>query len=254
MKRLTTYIGIVAALVVAVVAVPLAQAADPSPAELKALEIRGQALNQLCEDSTLTGVGLPGPLRYHGCKQSADRVRAQGARDPRAGAERLVRWQLRRDLRVTLRSPRDRTGDPGHQVERLRLERLRHRCRGDARVRTPRRRDRRWCALRPQGQRVAAAGLVAPPRRDTGRGGFRPYRPGCLPASTPTLGSCQLLEPHVSDDRVEPEVVRAGSFRVRSSKEPLVIFDSLVEMQEISRSALLRMDRSCTAASRPPAR
>ena len=57
MKRLTTYIGIVAALVVAVVAVPLAQAADPSPAELKALEIRGQALNQLCEDSTLTGVG-----------------------------------------------------------------------------------------------------------------------------------------------------------------------------------------------------
>jgi hypothetical protein len=54
-KRLTTYIGIVAALVVAVVAVPLAQAADPSPAELKALEIRGQAMNQLCEDSTLTG-------------------------------------------------------------------------------------------------------------------------------------------------------------------------------------------------------
>ena len=52
MRRLTTYIGIVAALVVAVVAVPLAQAADPSPAELKALEIRGQALNQMCVGSS----------------------------------------------------------------------------------------------------------------------------------------------------------------------------------------------------------
>jgi hypothetical protein len=54
-KRLVTYLGIVAALIVAVTAVPLAQAADPSPAELKALEIRGQAMNQLCGDSTLTG-------------------------------------------------------------------------------------------------------------------------------------------------------------------------------------------------------
>jgi hypothetical protein len=53
-KRLVTYLGIVAALM-AVTAVPLAQAAGPSPAELKALEIRGQALNDLCGDSTLTG-------------------------------------------------------------------------------------------------------------------------------------------------------------------------------------------------------
>jgi hypothetical protein len=53
-KRLVTYLGIVAALM-AVTAVPLAQAAGPSPAELKALEIRGQALNELCGDSTLTG-------------------------------------------------------------------------------------------------------------------------------------------------------------------------------------------------------
>jgi hypothetical protein len=53
-KRLTTYIAIVAALVVGVVA-PFAQAAEPTPAELKALEIRGQALNHLCEDSTITG-------------------------------------------------------------------------------------------------------------------------------------------------------------------------------------------------------
>jgi hypothetical protein len=53
-KRLVTYLGIVAALM-GVTAVPLAQAAGPSPAELKALQIRGQALNELCGDSTLTG-------------------------------------------------------------------------------------------------------------------------------------------------------------------------------------------------------
>ena len=53
MNRLVTSLGIVAALM-AVTAVPLAQAADPSPAELKALEIRGQALNQRCENPTLS--------------------------------------------------------------------------------------------------------------------------------------------------------------------------------------------------------
>ena len=60
MKRLVTYLGIVAALM-AVTAVPLAQAAGPSPAELKALEIRGQALNELCGDSTLTGAAYASP-------------------------------------------------------------------------------------------------------------------------------------------------------------------------------------------------
>lgn len=55
MKPFTTYLTIVAALIATMIAVPLAQAADPSPAELRALEIRGQALNQLCADSTLTG-------------------------------------------------------------------------------------------------------------------------------------------------------------------------------------------------------
>ena len=54
MKRLTTYIAIVAASVVAVVA-PFAQAAEPTPAELRALEIRGQALNHLCDDPTIVG-------------------------------------------------------------------------------------------------------------------------------------------------------------------------------------------------------
>jgi hypothetical protein len=55
-KRFTSYLGIVAVLAMTLFAAPLAEAADPSPAELKALEIRGQALNQLCRDSALTGV------------------------------------------------------------------------------------------------------------------------------------------------------------------------------------------------------
>jgi len=54
-KLLSTYFVVVAALVVAVIAVPIAQAGNPTPAELRALEIRGQALNHLCEDSTIAG-------------------------------------------------------------------------------------------------------------------------------------------------------------------------------------------------------
>ena len=49
MKRLTTYL-VVLATVVAVG--PTGQAASPTPAELQALEIRGQALNKLCPAPT----------------------------------------------------------------------------------------------------------------------------------------------------------------------------------------------------------
>ncbi len=56
MRLLSTYFVVVAALVVAVIAVPMAEAGNPTPAELRALEIRGQAMNHLCGDSTLTGV------------------------------------------------------------------------------------------------------------------------------------------------------------------------------------------------------
>ena len=83
MKRLTTYIAIVAALVVGVVA-PFAQAAEPTPAELKALEIRGQALNHLCEDSTITGAaytslcGTTGAARPTQSELNALEIRGQG--------------------------------------------------------------------------------------------------------------------------------------------------------------------------------
>jgi hypothetical protein len=45
-------IFLVTAVAAAVAVAPVAQASSPSPAELKALEIRGQALNQACLDPT----------------------------------------------------------------------------------------------------------------------------------------------------------------------------------------------------------
>jgi hypothetical protein len=53
MKLFTTYLVVTAALVMAAVA----QAGNPTAAELRALEIRGQAMNQLCSGSTLTAEG-----------------------------------------------------------------------------------------------------------------------------------------------------------------------------------------------------
>ena len=47
-------IFLVTAVAVAVAVAPVALAANPTPAELKALEIRGQALNQQCDNPTLS--------------------------------------------------------------------------------------------------------------------------------------------------------------------------------------------------------
>jgi hypothetical protein len=54
MKLFKTSLAITAALVVTVIAAPVAQADNPTRAELRALEIRGQAMNRLCDDPTLT--------------------------------------------------------------------------------------------------------------------------------------------------------------------------------------------------------
>ena len=53
MKLFATYLVVTVALVVTSVA----QAGRPSAAELRALEIRGQAMNTLCSSSTLTNAG-----------------------------------------------------------------------------------------------------------------------------------------------------------------------------------------------------
>jgi hypothetical protein len=54
MKLFKTSLAITAALVVTVIAAPVAQADNPTRAALRALEIRGQAMNRLCDDPTLT--------------------------------------------------------------------------------------------------------------------------------------------------------------------------------------------------------
>ncbi|MGZ8693933.1 MAG: hypothetical protein ACXWYS_00670 [Gaiellaceae bacterium] len=57
MKLFKTYLVVMAAVAVAVIAVPVAQGGNPTPAQLRALEIRGQAMNGLCADATLTRAG-----------------------------------------------------------------------------------------------------------------------------------------------------------------------------------------------------
>jgi hypothetical protein len=47
-KRFKTHLVATAALVVAVVAVPVTEARNPTQAELRALEIRSRAMNELC--------------------------------------------------------------------------------------------------------------------------------------------------------------------------------------------------------------
>ena len=52
--NLVRTIFLVAVVAVAVAVAPVAAAGTPTPAELKALEIRGQALNQQCDNPTLS--------------------------------------------------------------------------------------------------------------------------------------------------------------------------------------------------------
>ena len=55
MKLRTTYLTVVVALVVSAISVPVAAAGNPSPAALRALDTRGQGLDDLCEGVTLVG-------------------------------------------------------------------------------------------------------------------------------------------------------------------------------------------------------
>jgi hypothetical protein len=52
--NLVRTVFLVSAVAVAVAVVPVAMAGNPTPAELKALEIRGQALDQQCDNPTLS--------------------------------------------------------------------------------------------------------------------------------------------------------------------------------------------------------
>ena len=57
MKAFKTYLVIAATIVVAVAVAPVAQAGNPTAAQLRGLEIQGQAMNNLCQTSTLSREG-----------------------------------------------------------------------------------------------------------------------------------------------------------------------------------------------------
>jgi hypothetical protein len=66
MKLLRTIFFVTA--VAVAIAVPVAQASSPSPAELKALEIRGQALNQACLDPAQSRAAFRALCTYTGAQ------------------------------------------------------------------------------------------------------------------------------------------------------------------------------------------
>jgi hypothetical protein len=54
MKRLTSYLVVIATVVAAVAAVPAAHAGNPNAAALRAIELRSQELGKLCQSGTLS--------------------------------------------------------------------------------------------------------------------------------------------------------------------------------------------------------
>jgi hypothetical protein len=66
--KLRRTIFFVTAVAVAIAITPVALASSPSPAELKALEIRGQALNQACLDSTQSRAAFRALCTYTGAQ------------------------------------------------------------------------------------------------------------------------------------------------------------------------------------------
>ena len=69
----------VAAVAVAIAVTPVALATSPSPAELKALEIRGQALNQACLDPTQSRAAFRALCTYTGTQTQPTRVEASSS-------------------------------------------------------------------------------------------------------------------------------------------------------------------------------
>ena len=78
MKRLTSYLVVIATVVAAVAAVPAAHAGNPNAAALRAIELRSQELGKLCQSARLSRelyIGHCGPKRAEDHSAAAD-VRA----------------------------------------------------------------------------------------------------------------------------------------------------------------------------------
>jgi hypothetical protein len=79
MKRLTSYLVVIATVVAAVAAVPTAQAGDPNSAAVRAIVLRSQELGRLCQNPTLSRA-----LYFGHCGPSVQ------AGDPNAAAVRAI--------------------------------------------------------------------------------------------------------------------------------------------------------------------
>ena len=74
MKRLTSYLVVIATVVAAVAAVPAAHAGNPNAAALRAIELRSQELGKLCQSATLlldVYIGHCGPVPLPGNPNAA---------------------------------------------------------------------------------------------------------------------------------------------------------------------------------------
>jgi hypothetical protein len=83
MKRLTSYLVVIATVVAAVAAVPAAHAGNPNAAALRAIELRSQELGKLCQSATLSRelyIGHCGTKRAEDHSTAAD-LRAVEIRD-----------------------------------------------------------------------------------------------------------------------------------------------------------------------------
>jgi hypothetical protein len=75
MKRLTSYLVVIATVVAAAAAVPAAHAGNPNAAALRAIELRSQELGKLCQSGTLSrdlSIGHCGPKRAEDHSTAAD--------------------------------------------------------------------------------------------------------------------------------------------------------------------------------------
>jgi len=72
-------IFLVTAVAAAVAVAPVALAGNPTPAELKALEIRGQALNQACLDPTHSRAAFRALCTHTGTQTQPTRVEASSS-------------------------------------------------------------------------------------------------------------------------------------------------------------------------------
>ena len=80
MKRLTSYLVVIATVVAAVAAAPATHAGNPNAAALRAIELRSQELGKLCQSATLSR-----ELYVGHCGQAIDQVATARATPTSAG-------------------------------------------------------------------------------------------------------------------------------------------------------------------------